>query len=54
VSTNSTQSIAQSPGTNRQDDKVASFIDSNVDKAMKAAGEKPVPDAPAVAPDANV
>jgi hypothetical protein len=39
-------SAVQDPGTDRKDQKVATFIDSNVVKAMTASGEQtPVPDA---------
>lgn len=44
----------QDPGTDRKDQKVATFIDQNVNKAMEAKGEKtPVPDAPAVPADGS-
>ena len=47
-------SAVQDPGTDRKDQKVATFIDQNVNKAMEAKGEKtPVPDAPAVPADAS-
>jgi hypothetical protein len=44
----------QAPPTNRHDEKVANFIDANVDKAMQASGEKlPVPDAAPLPADLN-